>query len=145
MNKEIDNKTPPLADRLHQLMKRSGVNKSGLARICGVTPQSAGKWFRSGSISKESAIKIADAFGVSLAWLLDDESENQLPEKVQDPIQLDERKKLLLSLFDRLPESAKDSHIASLKDMVDNYDNLFNELLKNRNLGELIQAKKEEK
>ncbi|QHM70684.1 helix-turn-helix domain-containing protein [Mixta intestinalis] len=145
MKKEIDEKTPPLAARLHQLMKKTGVNKSALARICGVTPQSAGKWFKNGSISKESAKKIAEAFGVSLSWLLGDEvdvGEVLLDDDFQ-PLVLTERQKLLITLFERLPESAKDNQIAALQEMVKNYDSLFNELLKNRKLDEIIQAKKE--
>lgn len=146
MNKEKNLTSPPLADRLYVLMKRSGVNKSGLARICGITPQAAGKWFITGNISKDSAIKIAEAFGVSLSWLLGDEtSDSSLPESYKySPDAIDERQQTLLQLFDRLPESEKDKHIQSLKMMVDNYDKLFTELLKNRNLEEIIQAKKGE-
>ncbi|EPI3542708.1 TPA: helix-turn-helix domain-containing protein [Klebsiella pneumoniae] len=146
MNKEKNLTRPPLADRLYVLMKRSGVNKSGLARICGITPQAAGKWFITGNISKDSAIKIAEAFSVSLSWLLGDEtSDSSLPESYKyTPDAIDERQQTLLQLFDRLPESEKDKHIQSLKMMVDNYDKLFTELLKNRNLEEIIQAKKGE-
>ncbi|ENZ7758334.1 helix-turn-helix domain-containing protein [Klebsiella aerogenes] len=145
MNKEKISTRPLLAERLYTLMKRSGVNKSGLARICGVTPQAAGKWFITGNISKDSAIKIAEAFDVSLAWLLGDESvSSDLPSDYKyNPEMLDERHQTLLRLFDRLPESEKDSHIETLRAMVDNYDKLFKELLKNRNIEEIIQAKKD--
>lgn len=144
MNKEIDNKTPPLAGRLYQLMEKSGVNKSGLARICGVTPQSAGKWFKSGSISKDSAMKIADAFGVSLSWLLGDDPEmDSLPDDFNfTPEMLDDKQRLLLKLFSRLPESEKDTVINMLTGMVDNYDKLFKELIKSRNIEEIMKVKK---
>lgn len=145
MNEETNKQNHPLADRLNRLMQQTGVNKSGLARICGVTPQSVGKWFKNGSISKESAMKIAEAFGVSLSWLLDDDalssSEVVLEEEFQ-PLTITERQKMLLHLFERLPESEKDHHIEALRVMVDNYDKLFSELLKSRNIDEIIQAKK---
>lgn len=130
---------------MYQLMKKSGVNKSGLARICGVTPQSAGKWFKSGSISKDSAMKIADAFGVSLSWLLGDDPEmNSLPDDFNfTPEMLDERQRNLLKLFGRLPDSEKDNCIKMLAGMVENYDNLFKELIKSRNIEEIMKAKKE--
>lgn len=145
MKKEKTFATPPLADRLYLLMKRSGVNKSGLARICGISPQAAGKWFSTGNISKDSALKLANAFGVSLAWLLgDDPVDTELPEGYSySPESLDDRHITLLKLFDRLPESEKDNHIDALRVMVENYDNLFKELLKNRNIEEIIQAKKD--
>ncbi|WP_439412138.1 helix-turn-helix domain-containing protein [Enterobacter ludwigii] len=144
MKDETNSKIPPLALRLQQLMKKTGVNKSGLARICSVTPQSVGKWFRTGSISKESAIKISEAFGVSLAWLLDD-AEGDSDLVVEDdflPAALTDRQKLLLKLFERLPESEKDNHIEGLKEMVENYDKLFDELLKSRNIKELSKTTK---
>lgn len=145
MDKEKISARPPLAERLYMLMKRSGVNKSGLARICGVSPQASAKWFITGNISKDSAIKVAEAFGVSLAWLLGDETVgSDLPEDYNyKPEVLDERHQTLLRLFDRLPESEKDLHIESLRAMVDNYDKLFKELLKNRNIEEILQAKKD--
>ncbi|AYN29972.1 transcriptional regulator [Buttiauxella sp. 3AFRM03] len=146
MKKEKTLTSPPLAERLNVLMKRSGVNKSGLARICEITPQAAGKWFTTGNISKESAIKIADSFGVSLAWLLGDEtSENAAPvEDDYNPSELNDRHRALLKLFDRLPESEKDHHIEALRLTVDKYDKLFKELIKSRNIDEIIQAKKEQ-
>lgn len=145
MKKETDDKIQPLAARLYQLMHKARVNKSALARICNVTPQSVGKWFKSGSISKESAKKIAEAFGVSLTWLLDDEVDagEVLLEDDFQPLVLTKRQKLLIVLFERLPESAKDNHIAALQEIVNNYDSLFKELLKIRKLDEIIQAKKE--
>lgn len=126
-------------------MRRSGVNKSGLARICGVTPQAAGKWFSAGKISKDSAIKIANAFGVSLSWLLDDQPvDAELPEGYKySPESLDDRHIELLRLFDRLPESEKHHHIEALRTTVESYDKLFKELLKNRNIDEIMQAKKD--
>ncbi|MBE5253481.1 MAG: helix-turn-helix domain-containing protein [Enterobacterales bacterium endosymbiont of Blomia tropicalis] len=145
MKKEKSSSMPPVAERLYTLMKRSGVNKSGLARICEVTPQAAGKWFTTGNISKESALKIAEAFGVSLTWLLGDElSENSEPiEDDFNPTELSDRQKTLLKLFERLPESAKTNHIAALQEMVENYDSLFKELLKSRNIDEIMKTKKD--
>lgn len=144
MKKEKTSSSPPLADRLYQLMKRSGVNKSGLARICGITPQAAGKWFISGNISKESAIKISEAFGVSLSWLLDDESSvSDLPDEFNfTPEMLDDKQRHLLKLFSRLPESEKDTVISMLTGMVENYDKLFKELIKSRNIEEIMKVKK---
>jgi transcriptional regulator with XRE-family HTH domain len=143
MKNEKSTKNSPLADKLNVLMKRSGVNKSGLARICGITPQASAKWFITGNISKESAIKIAEAFNVSLEWLLGDEQETLSSERVTyHTKELTDKHKLLLWLFDRLPENDKDRYIQSLKDDVDRYDGLFRELLKTRDIDDIIYPKK---
>lgn len=143
MTEEKNSNKPPIAGRLEALLKRSGMNKSALARICGVTPQSVGKWFRTGSISKESAIKIAEAFDVSLAWLLGENAEDA--DKVVDsgyqPESLSDQQKELLQLFSRLPEKDKELHLAGLRETVEGYDNLFKELIKTRNIDEILQAK----
>ncbi len=52
---------------------------------------------------------------------------------------LDSRQERLLELFNRLPESEKDPHIASLEALVENYDKLFFEMLQTKNLEELIE------
>jgi transcriptional regulator with XRE-family HTH domain len=140
MKEENQTKEPALAGRLYKLMEQTGVNKSGLARVCGISPQAAGRWFTKGKMSKESALKISEAFAVSLSWLLsDDDSADESP--FAPDIALTEKHRTLLNLFDRLPESEQDKHIESLKMMVENYDKLFNELLKARNIKEIMSAK----
>ncbi|MBC3211401.1 helix-turn-helix domain-containing protein [Serratia fonticola] len=142
MKEENTTKEPALAGRLYKLMEQTGVNKSGLARICGISPQAAGRWFTKGKMSKESALKISEAFAVSLSWLLsDDDSADESP--FSPDIALTEKHRTLLNLFDRLPESEQDKHIESLKMMVENYDKLFNELLKARNIKEIMIAKQD--
>ncbi|MCW8110126.1 helix-turn-helix domain-containing protein [Yersinia intermedia] len=141
MNRENNSKEPAIAGRLYQLMSETGMNKSGLARICGVSPQAAGRWFTKGKISKDSALKLSEAFGVSLTWLLSDDGEVE-ERSLDHPLVLDDRHRELLNLFDRLPESEKDNHIASLRSMIENYDRLFGELIKSRNIKEIMEAKK---
>ncbi|AJI83240.1 putative DNA-binding protein [Yersinia enterocolitica] len=133
MKEEKNCQEPPIAARLYQIMNKTGVNKSGLARICGISPQAAGRWFTKGSISKDSALKLSEAFGVSLSWLLSDERDSD-DCSIFQPLVLSERQRELLNLFERLPESDKDNHIETLRIKVENYDRLFNELLESRNL-----------
>lgn len=61
-----------------------------MARIAEVSPQSVNGWFKRGSISKESAMKISAALGVSLNWLLghDTPSENELTQDERELIQV---------------------------------------------------------
>ncbi|MGL5386682.1 MAG: helix-turn-helix domain-containing protein [Serratia sp. (in: enterobacteria)] len=141
MNEENVSKEPAIAARLYQLMNETGVNKSGLARICGVSPQAAGRWFTKGKMSKDSALKISEAFGVSLTWLLSD-AEDVDDQVFDNQFILSEKHKNLLRLFDRLPETEQDNHLETLKIKVENYDKLFFEMLKGRNIKEIIKSKR---
>ena len=58
-----------LVERLTEITDR-GVTKADMARIAGVTPQAVNGWFKKGVISKKSALAIAEAVGISVAWLL---------------------------------------------------------------------------
>ncbi|NYA45764.1 helix-turn-helix domain-containing protein [Serratia fonticola] len=142
MKEENDSKEPAIATRLYQLMNKTGVNKSGLARICGVSPQAAGRWFTKGKMSKDSALKLSEAFGVSLTWLLSDDGDSDDPSFDSQPV-LSAKQKDLLSLFSRLPETEQENHLEALRYKVENFDKLFFEMLKNRNIKDIMEAKKE--
>lgn len=84
-----------LVERLTEITDR-GVTKADMARIAGVTPQAVNGWFKKGVISKKSALAIADAVGISVAWLLGED----VGEK--DGLKPDEQR--LLELYRQLPE-----------------------------------------
>ncbi|EOT7461781.1 TPA: helix-turn-helix domain-containing protein [Klebsiella pneumoniae] len=84
-----------LVERLTEITNR-GVTKADMARIAGVTPQAVNGWFKKGVISKKSALAIADAVGISVAWLLGED----VGEK--DGLKPDEQR--LLELYRQLPE-----------------------------------------
>jgi transcriptional regulator with XRE-family HTH domain len=84
-----------LADRLNELLRLKQINKMELARIADVSPQSVNGWFKRGSISKNSAIKIASTLEISLPWLLGE------PEVLDSGLSADEKR--LLEVFNRLP------------------------------------------
>ncbi|MEG7414661.1 helix-turn-helix transcriptional regulator [Serratia marcescens] len=75
----------PIAQRLEELIQTRHISKSDMARIAGVSRSSVNGWFKRGTISKESASKIAAATGVSLSWVLgeDDSQKNGLTEEEQ--------------------------------------------------------------
>jgi transcriptional regulator with XRE-family HTH domain len=82
--------------RLIEITER-GISKADMARIAGVTPQAVNGWFKRGAISKKSAVAIADAAGVSVAWLLGEE--------VEENSGLKPNESKMLNLFRQLPES----------------------------------------
>lgn len=61
--------------RLWSAMQDVGVSKAELARAANVTPQAAGKWFKTNSISRESLDACAKRLGVSIKWLINGEGE----------------------------------------------------------------------
>lgn len=89
------NSTEGLITRLTELNKK-GISKTEMSRIAGVSKQAVSGWFRTGRISKESALALADAAGVSVPWLLGED----VGEK--DGLKPDEQR--LLELYRQLPE-----------------------------------------
>jgi phage repressor protein C with HTH and peptisase S24 domain len=59
-----------VTSRLWQSMQDKNVSKADLARAAGVTPQAAGRWFKTNSISKSSLNACAKYMNVSLTWLM---------------------------------------------------------------------------
>ncbi|MBF0035898.1 helix-turn-helix domain-containing protein [Citrobacter freundii] len=92
-------KNETLVERLQNLTE-GGLSKTEMAKIAGVSKQAVTGWFKTGTMSKASAIAISEAAGVSLAWLFGEDIEN--PEELRP----DERK--LLSLYNLLPKSERE-------------------------------------
>lgn len=95
-NDRMSENTPTngLISRLIELNAK-GFSKTEMAKIAGVSKQAVSGWFKTGRISKESALALADAVGVSVPWLL---GEN-VGEK--DGLKPDEQR--LLELYRQLP------------------------------------------
>lgn len=87
------------------------------------------------SFGERAARRLEGDYGMAPGYL--DTPPDDEPAPSQAP--LTEQQQRLISLFERLPESEKEPHIASLAAMVENYDKLFNEMLKSRNIKELIK------
>lgn len=88
-----------ITQRLDELLKTRHMSKSDMARVTGVSRASVNGWFKRGSISKEAALKLSSATGVSLAWILGENASN-LIELSQDEMKL-------LELFRELPNAEK--------------------------------------
>lgn len=93
MNKKNPNQS--LISRLTELNGK-GFSKTEMAKVANVSKQAVTGWFRTGKISKESALAVADAAGVSVPWLLGED----VGEK--DGLKPDEQR--LLELYRQLPE-----------------------------------------
>ncbi|MCU6164545.1 helix-turn-helix domain-containing protein [Enterobacter roggenkampii] len=106
MNRKEPNQS--LISRLTELNSK-GFSKTEMAKVANVSKQAVTGWFRTGKMSKESALAVADAAGVSVPWLLGED----VGEK--DGLKSDEQR--LLELYRQLPEEEQQNilRIVSLR------------------------------
>jgi len=112
-----------LVERLTEITDR-GVTKADMARIAGVTPQAVNGWFKKGVISKKSALAIADAVGISVAWLLGED----VGEK--DGLKPDEQR--LLELYRQLPDEEQQNMLRIFALRLKELDELYEKYMKGR-------------
>lgn len=117
-------------DRITSRRKELGLTQQQLADAVGISGVSVYKWEAGINTPKgHNLFSLAEALRCSPAWLLNGTDSDE-PLKVEELLpQLDARQKLLLDLFDSLPESEKERHINELKDKVEGFQRLFDELL----------------
>lgn len=114
----------PQVQRLNEILELKNLTKSDMARICGVSAQSVNNWFVRGTIGKSSAIKLADALGVSLEWILGQE----VGEK--DGLKPDEQR--LLELYRQLPEEEQQNMLRIFAIRLKELDELYQRYMKGR-------------
>ncbi|CAM6883971.1 MULTISPECIES: helix-turn-helix domain-containing protein [Enterobacteriaceae] len=114
----------PQVQRLNEILELKNLTKSDMARICGVSAQSVNNWFVRGTIGKSSAIKLADALGVSLEWILGQE----VGEK--DGLKPDEQH--LLELYRQLPEEEQQNMLRIFAIRLKELDELYERYMKGR-------------
>lgn len=124
-NKGMSEKNPTnsLVSRLKELNDK-GISKTEMARIAGVSKQAVSGWFKTGRISKESALALADAAGVSVPWLLGE----AVGEK--DGLKPDEQK--VLRLYQQLPEDEKQNFTRVLTLRLKELDQLYEKYMSRR-------------
>lgn len=93
----------PQVKRLQELLEQKGISKAEMARIAGVSPQSVNNWFNRGTVGKSSALKLSEALGVSVAWILGEE--------VDEATGIKPRERKLLELFRQMPESEQEKMV----------------------------------
>ncbi|EOV9599908.1 helix-turn-helix domain-containing protein [Cronobacter malonaticus] len=126
-------KTAHISERISARRKELGFTQQQLADKVQKSSVSVFKWENGQTEPKgKSLFALAAALRCSPAWLMfGDEDKSPAPADAL-PTELDERQKRLLDLFESLPESEKESIISELEVRVDNFNRLFEELLKVR-------------
>lgn len=115
--------TTGLISRLTEL-NRKGFSKTEMARVAGVSKQAVSSWFKTGRISKGSALAIADAAGVSVPWLLGED----VGEK--DGLKPDEQR--LLELYRQLPEEEQQNMMRIFSLRLKELDELYAKYMNRR-------------
>lgn len=103
MRKIRTSPTTHIIQRLNEIIETKRISKADIARICGVSSQSVNNWFVRGAIGKSSAIKLADALGVSLEWVLGQDVD------ANDGLRPDEKR--LLELYNQLPNEEEQQNM----------------------------------
>lgn len=103
MRKNTHQTDNPQVRRLNEIIEKKRISKADIARICGVSAQSVNNWFVRGAIGKSSAIKLAEALGVSLEWVLGQDVD------AKDGLRHDERR--LLELYNQLPNEEEQQNM----------------------------------
>ncbi|HFK6763771.1 TPA: helix-turn-helix domain-containing protein [Klebsiella pneumoniae] len=103
MRKNKHQSDNPQVQRLNEIIEMKRISKADIARICGVSSQSVNNWFVRGAIGKSSAIKLADALGVSLEWVLGQDVD------ANDGLRPDEKR--LLELYNQLPNEEEQQNM----------------------------------
>lgn len=114
----------PQVQRLNEVLELKNLTKSDMARICGVSAQSVNNWFVRGTIGKSSAIKLADALGVSLEWILGQD----VGEK--DGLKPNEQR--LLELYRQLPEEEQQNMLRIFALRLKELDELYDKYMQGR-------------
>lgn len=113
-----------LITRLTELNKK-GFSKTEMAKVANVSKQAVTGWFRTGKISKQSALAVADAAGVSVPWLLGED----VGEK--DGLKADEQR--LLELYRQLPDDEeKQNFLRVLSLRLKELDAMYEKYMKGR-------------
>ncbi|RTN29020.1 helix-turn-helix domain-containing protein [Enterobacter asburiae] len=115
----------PQVQRLYEILELKKLTKADIARICGVSAQSVNNWFVRGTIGKSSAIKLADALGVSLEWILGQDVDEK------DGLKADEKR--LLSLYRQLPDDEEKQNLLRIISLrLKELDQLYEKYMKGR-------------
>ncbi|NUL36601.1 helix-turn-helix domain-containing protein [Kosakonia sacchari] len=126
-------KTLYMSERIASRRKELGLTQQQLADAVNKSSVSIYKWESGQTEPKgKSLFALSTALKCSPTWILFGD-EDKAPVSAEDlPVELDEREKRLLELFSSLPESEKESYINELEARVENFNKLFEELLKVR-------------
>lgn len=122
-----------IGERIRARRKELKLTQKSLAKALKLSDVSISQWERDDSEpTGKNLFALTTVLKCSPTWILFGD-EDKTPEEITDqPVILDEKKQELLDLFDALPESEQDALLMQVRSRVENFNKLFEELLKAR-------------
>jgi transcriptional regulator with XRE-family HTH domain len=120
-------------ERIRARRKELKLTQRALAKLVKVSHVTISQWETGDSEpGGKNLFSLSNSLQCSPTWILygDEGSEPGTPEAL--PRELDPQEKELVELFSSLPESEKERHLDELREKVDGFNRLFEELLKAR-------------
>ena len=122
-----------IGERIRARRKELKLTQKSLAKALKLSDVSISQWERDDSEpTGKNLFALAKVLKCSPTWILFGDEDQSPEEPTEIPIVLDERKQELFDLFDALPESEQEAQLEQLRARVENFNNLFNELLEAR-------------
>ncbi|WP_407084845.1 helix-turn-helix domain-containing protein [Pluralibacter gergoviae] len=122
-----------LGERIRARRKDLKLTQRALAKMVKVAHVTISQWETGDSEpGGKNLFALSNALQCNPTWILygDESAEPGAP--VDSPKPLEEREEELLALFSALPESEKERHLSELREKVDGFNRLFEELLQAR-------------
>ncbi|WP_342656884.1 helix-turn-helix domain-containing protein [Pantoea sp. RSPAM1] len=126
-------KDKTLGERIRSRRKDLGFTQKTLAKALQLTDVSISQWERDDSEpTGKNLHALSKALRCSPTWILFGDEDKTPEEPSALPVTMDARQQELLDLFDALPESEQDAQLNEMRARVENFNRLFDELLKAR-------------
>ncbi|WJV61037.1 helix-turn-helix domain-containing protein [Pectobacteriaceae bacterium C52] len=117
-------------ERIRARRKELGLTQRALAKIVRVAHVTISQWETGDSEpGGKNLFSLSKSLQCSPTWILYGDEDQAPGEPSDQPRQLEQRENELLDLFAELPESEKELHLAALREKVDGFNRLFEELL----------------
>lgn len=127
----MTNQTP--GSRIRERRKELGYTQRSLAQALKISHVSVSQWERDDSDpTGKNLFKLSKTLRCSPTWILYGDDEHTPLPADSLPQELTESQRELIDLFDQLPESEQEKHLIQLREKVDGFNSLFEELLKAR-------------
>ncbi|HCB1754747.1 TPA: helix-turn-helix domain-containing protein [Klebsiella oxytoca] len=120
-------------ERIRARRKDLKLTQRALAKLVNVAHVTISQWETGDSEpGGKNLFALSNALQCSPTWILYGDEAATPGTPVDNPPPLDERETELLKLFSSLPESEKERHLTELREKVDGFNRLFEELLQAR-------------
>ncbi|MEL5501411.1 MULTISPECIES: helix-turn-helix domain-containing protein [Serratia] len=126
-------KNMTLGERIRSRRKSLGFTQKTLAKALKLSDVSISQWERDDSEpTGKNLHALSKALRCSPTWILFGDEDKTPEEPTGLPVELDAKQQELLELFNALPDSEQDAQLSEMRARVENFNRLFDELLKAR-------------